>query len=144
MDREVVTASEGRNRRRRWRVVAWSGVFSVLLAVMLGLLCGVGAFTFGYGQGASYLSNNPDGCINCHVMRDHYNSWRTSSHRHVAVCNDCHLPHHPIGKRSPGEQDFRPRLHHSRSGPVRDASRRAGRRPERERPSWTVRAARTS
>lgn len=72
--------------------------FPVLLAVMLGLLCGVGAFTFGYGQGASYLSNNPTSCVNCHVMQDHYNSWQTSSHQHVAVCNDCHLPHHPIGK----------------------------------------------
>jgi cytochrome c nitrite reductase small subunit len=73
-------------------------ILPVLFAVMLGLLCGVGAFTFGYGQGASYLSNNPTSCVNCHVMQDHYNSWQTSSHQHVAVCNDCHLPHHPLGK----------------------------------------------
>lgn len=68
------------------------------LAVMLGLLAGLGFFTFGYGQGASYLSNNPQACINCHVMQDHYDGWLNSSHANVATCNDCHLRHHPIGK----------------------------------------------
>lgn len=70
----------------------------MLFAVMLGMLAGIGFFTFGYGKGASYLSNNPQGCANCHVMQEHYDSWVNSSHRHVAVCNDCHLPHDPIGK----------------------------------------------
>jgi cytochrome c nitrite reductase small subunit len=31
-------------------------------------------------------------------MQDHYDSWQQSSHRHVAVCNDCHLPHNAVGK----------------------------------------------
>lgn len=65
----------------------------VAISVLAGTLAGVGAFTFGYGHGASYLSNDPRSCINCHVMQDHYNSWLNSAHRHVAVCNDCHLPH---------------------------------------------------
>lgn len=65
---------------------------------MVGIVAGLGAFTFGYGQGASYLSNNPKGCANCHVMQSHYDSWQHSSHQHVAVCNDCHLTHHPITK----------------------------------------------
>lgn len=69
-----------------------------LLAVALGLLVGVGTFTFGYGEGASYLSNDPQACVNCHVMQGHMDSWQNSSHHHVAVCNDCHLPHDPIGK----------------------------------------------
>jgi cytochrome c nitrite reductase small subunit len=71
---------------------------AVLFAIFLGLLAGVGTFTFGYGKGASYLSNNPKGCVNCHAMQEHYNSWQHSSHHHVAVCNDCHLPHDPILK----------------------------------------------
>lgn len=79
---------------KRRRLAPWT----VSLAVMLGILGGVGAFTFGYGKGWSYLSNDPNGCANCHVMQDHFDSWQKSSHRHVAVCNDCHLPHHPIGK----------------------------------------------
>jgi cytochrome c nitrite reductase small subunit len=70
----------------------------VALAVLLGILSGVGTFTFGYGKGWSYLSSDPAACANCHVMHDHYDSWQHSSHHRVAVCNDCHLPHHPIGK----------------------------------------------
>jgi cytochrome c nitrite reductase small subunit len=75
-----------------------AGLLSVAVTVLLGLAGGIGAFTFGYGQGASYLSNNPRGCANCHVMQDHYDSWQNSSHRHVAVCNDCHLPPGGVGK----------------------------------------------
>ena len=62
------------------------------------MLAGAGVFTFGYGNGSSYLSNNPDTCVNCHVMQDHMQSWEKSSHHSVAVCNDCHLPHDFVGK----------------------------------------------
>jgi cytochrome c nitrite reductase small subunit len=71
---------------------------SVAFTVLLGILLGIGAFTFGYGKGWSYLSKNPTTCANCHVMQSHCDSWQNSSHRHVAVCNDCHLPHDFIGK----------------------------------------------
>lgn len=61
-------------------------------ATALGVLAGLGGFTIGYGDGAAYLSNDPEACGNCHVMQGHLASWRASGHRHVAVCNDCHLP----------------------------------------------------
>lgn len=64
----------------------------------LGALGGLGTFTFGYAEGASYLSNNPQSCTNCHVMQEFYDSWQKGSHAHTATCNDCHLSHHPIGK----------------------------------------------
>jgi cytochrome c nitrite reductase small subunit len=67
-------------------------------AVTLGALGGLGAFTFGYGEGWAYLGNDPASCANCHVMQDHYDSFIQSSHHDVATCNDCHLSHHPIGK----------------------------------------------
>ena len=89
-------------RRRRpnvlQRLVARFGVFPLVLAGLLGMLGGLGAFTFGYGQGHSYLSNDPKACVNCHVMEEQYDSWQNSSHAHVAVCNDCHLPHNFVGK----------------------------------------------
>jgi cytochrome c nitrite reductase small subunit len=76
----------------------WPRYAVAAFAVGLGVLAGIGTFTFGYGKGASYLSNNPVGCANCHVMQDHFDSWQHSSHHHVAVCNDCHLPHNFVGK----------------------------------------------
>lgn len=79
-------------------LIAQVGFLPIAAACLLGMLAGVGSFTFGYGQGASYLSNDPASCANCHVMQGHYDSWLNSSHRHVATCNDCHLSHHPIGK----------------------------------------------
>jgi cytochrome c nitrite reductase small subunit len=83
-----------RGRRRLFDV----GALPVAAAVLLGLLFGLGAFTFGYGKGFAYLQNDPRACANCHVMDDHFDTWLKSSHTHVATCNDCHLPHHPIGK----------------------------------------------
>ncbi len=92
--------SAGRPQARRWsaRAFVGSGAFPYLMAAVLGALGGVGAFTFGYAKGASYLSNDPAACANCHVMDDHYDAWLKSSHRNVATCNDCHLPHDFVGK----------------------------------------------
>jgi len=92
------TGKASRPRISMSRARAYFGVFYSLLAILFGVLLGVGIFTFGYGKGLSYLSNDPQGCANCHVMQDHLDTWQKSSHHHVAVCNDCHLPHDPVGK----------------------------------------------
>ena len=68
------------------------------LAIALGLLLGVGGFTFQYAEGLSYLSTDPAACANCHIMRPQYDSWQKSSHHSAAVCVDCHLPDDFIGK----------------------------------------------
>ncbi len=67
-------------------------------ALLVGVAAGLGFFTFGYAKGASYLTNDPAACANCHVMNEHYAAWMKSSHRSVATCNDCHTPHNLIGK----------------------------------------------
>jgi cytochrome c nitrite reductase small subunit len=67
-----------------------------ILLVLTGVVCiiiGLGLFTFVYARGDSYLSDDPNTCNNCHVMRDHFNAWQHSSHARVATCNDCHTPH---------------------------------------------------
>jgi cytochrome c nitrite reductase small subunit len=64
----------------------------VALAVSLGSAFGLGAYTFVYARGASYMTNDPRACANCHVMQTHYDGWIKSSHRSVAACNDCHTP----------------------------------------------------
>jgi cytochrome c nitrite reductase small subunit len=61
-------------------------------ATVVGVLIGVGTYTFVYAKGYSYLTNDPAACANCHVMRDHFDAWTKASHRAVAVCNDCHTP----------------------------------------------------
>jgi len=63
-----------------------------LLAVLLGIAGGVGAFTFRYAEGLSYMSSDPRACKNCHIMNEQFDAWRKSSHHAAATCNDCHLP----------------------------------------------------
>jgi cytochrome c nitrite reductase small subunit len=72
------------------RHVRWP---TLLAFAGFGSMAGLGLFTFQYGGGASYLSNDPMACANCHVMQAHLDTWQKSSHHAVATCNDCHLPH---------------------------------------------------
>jgi cytochrome c nitrite reductase small subunit len=67
-------------------------------AILIGTVLGIGAFTFVYARGASYMTNDPAACANCHIMNEHYGAWLKSSHHTVAVCNDCHAPHTLLGK----------------------------------------------
>jgi cytochrome c nitrite reductase small subunit len=69
-----------------------------IASALVGIAAGLGAFTFHYAEGTAYLSNDPKACVNCHVMREHYDGWQKASHHAVAVCNDCHVPHDFVGK----------------------------------------------
>ncbi len=60
---------------------------------LFGGIAGLGGFTFSYANGFSYLSDDPAACANCHVMRDVFDAWNSGSHKAVATCNDCHVPH---------------------------------------------------
>ena len=69
----------------------------VAVIAALGALIGLGAFTFVYARGYSYLLDDPTACANCHVMRENFTAWEVSSHRSV-TCNGCHTPHDLVGK----------------------------------------------
>lgn len=58
-----------------------------------GAAFGLGCCAAYISNAASYLSDDPKACINCHIMDPEYASWQRSSHGRVAVCNDCHVPH---------------------------------------------------
>lgn len=73
-------------------------LFASVLAIAVGCVLGAGLFTFSYGEGAAYMTNDPSACANCHVMDEYLSGWTRSSHRSVAVCNDCHAPHDLAGK----------------------------------------------
>jgi cytochrome c nitrite reductase small subunit len=70
----------------------------LIVAIAVGLVGGLGAFTFRYAEGLSYLSSDPRACVNCHIMRDEYASWQQSVHHATATCVQCHLPHDFVGK----------------------------------------------
>jgi len=70
----------------------------LILAVCIGVASGLGAYTFRYAEGLSYLSTNPTACVNCHIMQPQYDAWQKSSHHFVAVCVDCHLPQDFLAK----------------------------------------------
>lgn len=61
---------------------------------------GTSVATFVYAEGFSYLSANPQACVNCHIMQSHFDAWKNSTHRAVAACNDCHTSGSIISKYS--------------------------------------------
>ncbi|MBK7961920.1 MAG: NapC/NirT family cytochrome c [Bdellovibrionales bacterium] len=72
--------------------------YGTALFFVFGIIVGLGVYAFFYAKGYSYMSDDPQACINCHVMRENMDSWIKSTHHHVAKCNDCHLPHNIVGK----------------------------------------------
>ena len=70
----------------------------VAAAALVGAVLGLGGYTFTYARGWSYMTDDPAACANCHVMNEQFDGWIKSSHRSVAVCNDCHVPHDVVRK----------------------------------------------
>ncbi|MEI7982487.1 MAG: cytochrome c nitrite reductase small subunit [Bacteroidota bacterium] len=69
------------------------------VAVLLGIFFGIGLYAIYISRAFSYLSDNPETCINCHVMNPQYANWAHSAHRRVTNCNDCHVPHENVFKK---------------------------------------------
>ncbi len=67
-----------------------------VMAVLVGVLIGVGAFTFGYANGWAYFGSDPATCGQCHAMTPYLKAWEKGSHTAFAGCNDCHAPHDSI------------------------------------------------
>ena len=80
---------------RKW---LYSNGLVAALAASIGIAAGLGGYTFFYAKGGSYMTDNPAACANCHIMTEQYTGWMKSSHRAIAVCNDCHTPHNFVGK----------------------------------------------
>lgn len=77
-------------------VLGLGSAMGLSLALITGGAAGVGAYTFAYADGASYLTNDATACSNCHVMQPFFDAWTKSSHHAVATCNDCHAPHDSV------------------------------------------------
>jgi cytochrome c nitrite reductase small subunit len=61
--------------------------------ISTGAFFGLSIYVFNLSNAGSYLSDDPEACMNCHIMTPQYASWKHSSHARVASCNDCHVPH---------------------------------------------------
>ena len=83
---------------RQGKLIAGATLLYAIIAVLIGATTGVGLFTFGYAEGAAYLTNDPEACANCHVMQKQLDAWVKSSHSKFATCNDCHAPAGLLGK----------------------------------------------
>ena len=68
------------------------------IALAVGVLVGLGGYTFHFAEGLSYFSSDPRACVNCHIMREEYASWQHASHHANATCVQCHLPHALVPK----------------------------------------------
>jgi len=75
---------------QKWRVP---------VIIILGAICGLAIYAAIESKAVSYLSDDPKTCANCHVMTPEYTTWSNSSHKNVAVCNDCHVPHENVFKK---------------------------------------------
>lgn len=71
----------------KWRLPCYLG---------FGLAWGIGLATLRVSRATSYMSDAPEACVNCHVMRPFYATWARSSHASRATCNDCHVPHDSV------------------------------------------------
>jgi cytochrome c nitrite reductase small subunit len=83
----------GRGIRRGVSALAPPPGWVLPVSVALGAAVGLLALVFHVSRASSYLSDNPETCVNCHVMAPQYATWFHSRHRQVATCNDCHVPH---------------------------------------------------
>ena len=68
----------------KWRLPVFL-TFGVLVGLFISFVHNTG--------GTSYLSSDPEVCLNCHIMTPEYMGWLHGSHKTSAVCVDCHLPH---------------------------------------------------
>src|SRR3954471_578704 len=74
------------------------GKRALIMAILIGIVVGLGGFTFDYAEGLSYFSTDPKACANCHIMNPEYDSWVKGPHHAAAKCVDCHLPHEFVPK----------------------------------------------
>jgi cytochrome c nitrite reductase small subunit len=86
----------GRGIRAVWYVLAPPPQWALPVAIASGAAVGLLVLVFHVSRASSYLSDNPQTCVNCHVMAPQYATWFHSRHREVATCNSCHVPHDNI------------------------------------------------
>lgn len=68
------------------KMIVYSSVVAFAIAVVLFV------YLVNASKALSYLSTDPQACVNCHVMNTQYVTWQHSSHAQRSNCVECHLP----------------------------------------------------
>ena len=79
-----------------FKKLAPPGRWRIPVIVVSGILVGLFFYLGHVSRVASYLSDNPSTCMNCHIMAPQYATWSHSAHRELTNCNDCHVPHNNV------------------------------------------------
>jgi len=70
--------------------------WKIPVILVSGILAGLFLYVAHISRVASYLSDDPSTCMNCHIMAPQYATWSHSAHREKTNCNDCHVPHNNV------------------------------------------------
>lgn len=79
-----------------FKKLAPPGKWRIPVIILSGILLGLFLYLGRISRVASYLSDNPSTCMNCHIMAPQYATWNHSAHREKTNCNDCHVPHNNV------------------------------------------------
>ena len=60
--------------------------------ILCGIICGLIGYVSYAFRLTSYLSDDAETCMNCHIMAPYYATWAHGSHSQNTTCVDCHLP----------------------------------------------------
>jgi cytochrome c nitrite reductase small subunit len=60
--------------------------------LVIAVVCGLGLHIFHVSRAWSYISDDSEVCMNCHVMTTQFATWERGSHARVSNCNGCHVP----------------------------------------------------
>jgi len=71
-------------------------IWKIPVILSMGILAGLFCLLVYLSKAHSYLSDDPQTCVNCHIMAPQYATWNHSSHRQWTNCNDCHVPHNNV------------------------------------------------
>ncbi|HPC98020.1 MAG TPA: cytochrome c nitrite reductase small subunit [Bacteroidales bacterium] len=70
--------------------------WKIPVIIASGIFTGLALFSLYISRATSYLGDNPETCVNCHIMAPQYATWYHSAHRGKTNCNDCHVPHNNV------------------------------------------------
>lgn len=79
-----------------FKKLAPPGKWRIPVIIVSGILAGLFFYLGHISRVASYLSDDPTTCMNCHIMAPQYATWNHSAHREKTNCNDCHVPHNNV------------------------------------------------